>query len=100
VNALCWIRVCLATLVFHIPERLAGHWHSAPAGVNRHDSVLLWDRTFKGHVAICINSSARVRSSWYYGSEPVLNALAARNAEPTRSSILVELLGWYGVPRR
>lgn len=62
-NALCWIRVSLATLIFHIPERLAGHWHSAPAGVNRRDSVLLWDRTFKGHVTICINSSAHVRSS-------------------------------------
>ena len=56
-------QVFLATLIFHIPERLAGHWHSAPAGVNRRDSVLLWDRTFKGHVTICINSSARVRSS-------------------------------------
>ena len=53
----------LATLIFHIPERLAGHWHSAPAGVNRHDSVLLWDRTFKGHITICSNGSAHVRSS-------------------------------------
>ena len=53
----------LATLIFHIPERLAGHWHSAPAGVNRHDSVLLWDRTFKGHITIWINSSAHIRSS-------------------------------------
>jgi len=56
----------LATLIFHIPERLAGHWHSAPAGINRHDSVLLWERTFKARVTICINSSAssaHVRSS-------------------------------------
>src|ERR1700722_5928964 len=60
-NALCWIRDILATLIFHIPERLAGHWHSAPAGVNRHDSVLLWDRIFKGHITICINASAHVR---------------------------------------
>ena len=56
------MRVFLATLIFHIPERLAWHWHSAPAGVNRHDSVLLWGRTFEGHITICINSSAPVRS--------------------------------------
>jgi hypothetical protein len=53
----------LATLIFHIPERLAGYWHSAPAGVNRHDCVLLWDRTYKGHITICINGSAHVRGN-------------------------------------
>jgi len=55
-------RSFLATLIFHIPERLAGYWHSAPAGVNRSDSVLFWERTFKGHITICINSSAPIRS--------------------------------------
>jgi hypothetical protein len=45
-------QVLLATLIFYILERLAGHWHSAPAGVDRHDSGFLWDRIFKGHVTI------------------------------------------------
>jgi len=42
---------------------MAGYWHSAPAGANGHDAVLLWDRTSKGYITICINGSAHVRGN-------------------------------------